>query len=94
MSHSQKALHRHVDAPPPTREQAPVISTIRKKNTIGDVPTGDASERKSPNYADVGNETMTPDLIMQYRARIASGVYDAPATIKALAEALLASNDL
>ena len=91
MSNRQKALQRHIDVPN-RDEHAPVISTIQKKNGVGG--KGNTSQKKAPNYADVGSDTMTPDLIMLYRARIASGVYDAPATINALAEALLGSNDL
>ncbi|MFN8581254.1 MAG: hypothetical protein U0163_09800 [Gemmatimonadaceae bacterium] len=49
---------------------------------------------RPPRFADLDGETMTPELIMQYRARIAAGVYDRPALIRALADAMLESGDI
>jgi hypothetical protein len=96
VSNRQRALQRHVEAQ--TRdEQVPSVRSIRSKEArVGDQPRPPQAVglKQAPRYADVGNETMTPELILMYRARIASGVYDAPASIHALAEVLLASFDL
>ncbi len=92
----RKALQRHIDVPK-REEQLPVIGTIRHMNIVVGDQTGTlvrGREPQSPRYADVGQEKMTPELILQYRARISSGVYDAPASIHALALALLAGNVL
>lgn len=91
----QRQLQRHIDVEGRV-QPAPVFSAFWKESvqTGGDIRTSSAGEVKSPRYADVGQETMKPELIMQYRARIASGVYDAPASIHALAQALLASYEL
>jgi hypothetical protein len=37
---------------------------------------------------------MTLELIMQYRARLAAGVYDQPSVMQALADAMLQSGDI
>lgn len=50
--------------------------------------------RSAPALADLGGETMTLETILQFRGRIAAGVYDNPAVIQALAEALLASGEV
>ncbi|MEP7345102.1 MAG: hypothetical protein ABI877_07540 [Gemmatimonadaceae bacterium] len=96
MSNRKKQLQLHIDVPV-RKELFPAFTTIPTTNIkVGD-QTGSPSAfgpKKAPRYADVGNETMSPEMIMRYRARIAAGVYDAPATIEALAEALLASGEL
>ncbi|MBV6521640.1 MAG: hypothetical protein MNPFHGCM_01784 [Gemmatimonadaceae bacterium] len=93
MSNQHKALQCHVDVPR-RDEFAPVISTIRRGTRRTGGTTRDSDANRTPTYADVGSETMTPDVILMYRARIASGVYDAPASIAAVAEALRSSGDL
>ena len=96
MDDRQPAPQRKIEVPS-WQEDPPLISRVRNQvDRVGNRTSrsGTVGPEKAPRYADVGHETMTPELIMLYRGRIASGVYDAPATIFALAEALLASFDL
>lgn len=95
MIRRQLALHKHTETD--QRERFPIVGTVRHHEVaIGDdvQPHPLSRDIAGTHLADVGSETMSPEVIMQFRATIASGAYDAPAAIAALADALIASQDL
>lgn len=98
MDKRQPDLEQRASTPAPRNDES---SPIRTPYRHPDLPVGEDSAlqlpvrpAKSPRFADLGGEAMTPELIMQYRARIAAGVYDQPSVMQALAESMLQSGDI
>lgn len=93
----QHPIEESTTAPVQSRDAfAPGASSLR----IPDLSTDDSAlqlpvrSEQRPRIADLGGETMNPEMILHYRARIAAGVYDRPAIIAALAEAMIESGDI
>ncbi len=96
MNKRRQDLEQRANTPAPRIEESSPIGTTypHPELTVGEDSALQLPVRPSPRFADLGEESMTPELIMQYRARIAAGVYDQPSVIQALAESMLQSGDI
>ena len=60
--------------------------------SVGDRPA--VTEQPADGPADIRADTLTPEAVAMYRARLARGYYGTPMVMRALAERLLESGDL
>jgi hypothetical protein len=68
------------------------LPRVAENATIGDRPA--VADQASEGPADLRADTLTPEAVDMYRARLVRGYYGTPAVMRALAERLLESGDL